>query len=93
MLRILAIEKVAHGLSSGGVLFAALGFIRVVTGSIGRFGAAFRTVIREARLARFQLEFFRADRTYFDGKFHNDPSILSEISFHTHQSAARADQN
>jgi hypothetical protein len=90
MLRIFAIEKVAHGFSSGGVLFATLGFIPATTGWIGRFTAAFRTMVHKTRLARLQLEFFRADRTYFDGKFHNVPSILSEISFHTHQSAASA---
>jgi hypothetical protein len=82
-LRILAIEKIAHSFSSGCILFAALRFIPAITGCIGRFGAAFRTVIRKARLARLQLKFFRADGTYFDRKFHNVPSILSEISFHT----------
>jgi hypothetical protein len=92
-LRILAIQKIAHSFSSGCVLFAALGFIRAVTGCIGRFGAAFRTVIRKARLARLQLKFFRADSTYFDRKFHNHPSILSEVSFHTHQSPAARDES
>jgi hypothetical protein len=72
-LRILAIEKIAHSFSSGCILFAALRFIPAITGCIGRFGAAFRTVIRKARLARLQLKFFRADGTYFDRKFHNGP--------------------